>query len=57
MKIKTTLAVIALSLAPGLAFAGGGCSGMKAKEVTASSCVPGTTWDEASKACVAPTSS
>ncbi len=57
MKIRTTLAVIALSLAPTLALAGGDCHGMKAKEVTASSCMPGTTWDEATAACTAnPTS-
>ncbi len=54
MKLKTTLAVIALSLAPTLALAGGGCSD---KEITASSCVAGATWDEAKGACVAnPTS-
>jgi outer membrane murein-binding lipoprotein Lpp len=56
MKIKTTLAVIALSLAPGLAFAAG-CSERAKMDVTASSCVTGTVWDEASKACVTPTSS
>ncbi len=56
MKIKTTLAVIALSLAPTLALAGGDC-GMKAKEITASSCIAGSTWDEAKGTCVAnPTS-
>ncbi len=57
MKIKTTLAVIALSFSPTLALAGGGCSDMKAKEITASSCMAGSTWDETKGACVAnPTS-
>jgi hypothetical protein len=50
MKIKTTLAVIALTLAPSFAFAQ--CSGDKMKEVTAASCVPGAVWDEAKGACV-----
>ena len=55
--IRTTLAVLALSLAPGLALAEGGCNGMKAKQVTASPCMPGSTWDETKSACVAnPTS-
>jgi hypothetical protein len=56
MQIRTTLAAIALSLAPGLALAQGGCDhGMK--EVTASSCMAGFTWDEGKAACVAnPTS-
>lgn len=54
MKIKTTLAVIALTLAPSFAFAQ--CSD-KMKEETAASCVPGAVWDEAKGACVAnPTS-
>ena len=59
MKLKTTLAVLALSLslAPGMALAEGGCSGYKAKDVTASSCIPGSTWDETKSSCVAnPTS-
>jgi len=57
MKLKTTLAVLALSLAPGMALAEGGCSGYKAKNVTASSCIPGSTWDETKSSCVAnPTS-
>jgi len=55
MKIKTTLAVIALTLAPGIVFAQ--CSGDKIKAETAASCMPGATWDEAKAACVAnPTS-
>lgn len=54
MKIKTTLAVIALTIAPGIAFAQ--CGG-KMKEETAASCAPGSTWDEIKAACVAnPTS-
>lgn len=57
MKIKTTLTVIALSLSPTLALAGGGCADMTAKQITASSCIAGSTWDEATAACVAnPTS-
>lgn len=56
MKIKTTLAAIALSLAPGLALAQG-CHSDQIKAESASSCVPGATWDEAKSACVAnPTS-
>lgn len=46
---KTTLAVLALTLAPGFAFAQ--CSGDKLKE-EAASCVAGATWDEAKGACV-----
>ena len=52
MKIKTTLAVIALSLAPGMALAGGDCSGQKVKAETAATCVPGAVWDETKGACV-----
>ena len=56
MKIRTTLAVLALSLAPAMAFAGPGC-GNKIKAETASSCMAGSTWDETRAACVAnPTS-
>jgi hypothetical protein len=56
MKIRTTLAVIALSLAPGLALAQG-CRGDQIKDKTASSCMAGSTWDETKSACVAnPTS-
>jgi hypothetical protein len=55
MQIKTLLATIALSLAPGLAMAQGCDHGGKAE--TASSCMAGATWDEAKAACVAnPTS-
>lgn len=52
MKITTMLAAVALSLAPGLALAGGGCHGMESKLDTASSCVQGYVWDEAKGACV-----
>lgn len=53
--IRTTLAVIALTLSPALAFAD--CRGDQAKAETASSCMAGATWDEAKSACVAnPTS-
>ena len=52
MKIKTTVAVIALMLAPGLAFAKGDCMGQKVKAETAASCVPGSAWDEEKAACV-----
>jgi hypothetical protein len=57
MNIKATLAVIALALSPTLALAEGGCHNEKAKEITASSCMVGTTWDETKGTCVAnPTS-
>lgn len=52
MKIALTLSALALSLAPTLAFAGGGCAG-KMKDQTASSCLPGYNWDQAAGACVA----
>lgn len=52
MKIKTTLAMIALSLAPGMALAGGDCHGDKVKAESAASCIPGAVWDEAKGACV-----
>lgn len=52
MKITTMLAAIALTLAPGLALAGGGCRGMETTLDTASSCVQGFVWDEAKGACV-----
>lgn len=50
MKTKTTLAVIALMLAPSMTFAY--CNGDKVKQDTASSCVAGAVWDEAKGACV-----
>jgi hypothetical protein len=55
MKIALTLSALALSLAPGLAFAQ--CSGNKVKEETASSCVPGSTWDPVTATCTATPSS
>ncbi len=56
MQIRTTLAAIALSLAPGIALAQG-CHSDQIKDDTASSCAPGATWDSARSACVAnPTS-
>lgn len=50
MKIALTLAALALSVSPALAYAG--CAD-KAKEETASSCMPGTTWDAATGTCAA----
>lgn len=50
MKIKTTLAVIALTVAPTMTFAY--CNGDKVKQETAASCTAGATWDEAKAACV-----
>jgi hypothetical protein len=55
MKIKTTLAVIALTLAPGLASAY--CNGDKMKDETAAACAPGQTLDAATGTCVASPSS
>ena len=54
MKIKTTLAVIALALMPTLA-AAQGCS--YEKEITASFCGEGQTYDAATKTCVTAASS
>jgi hypothetical protein len=51
MKTKITAALIAVMLSPSLAFAMGGCSG-EHKEITASSCKDGATWDAAKGACV-----
>lgn len=56
MQIKTTLAVIALSLAPTLALAQGCIHGTPSK-VTASSCVEGMVFDAEKQACVPLTSS
>jgi hypothetical protein len=55
MKIAMTLSALALSLLPALAYAG--CSGDKVTADSASSCVPGATWDAAKGACVANPSS
>ena len=49
MKIATTLTALALTFAPAIAIAGG-CSG-KMKDETASSCLPGYTWDSVTSAC------
>jgi hypothetical protein len=51
MKIKTTLAALALTLAPGLALAEG-CHGRTMSEVTASSCPDGQVWDTLMGRCV-----
>jgi hypothetical protein len=51
MKIKTTLAAIALTLAPTLALAGGGC--MFGKQQSASQCAPGQVWNAATQSCSA----
>jgi hypothetical protein len=52
MKIKTTLAMIALALTPGWAMAGPGCSGMERIDTTAASCAAGFAWDAEKSACV-----
>lgn len=49
MKTTTTLAALAIALLPGFAFAQ--CAG-KMTEQTASSCMPGMTWDAAKGTCV-----
>ncbi len=48
MKIATTLAVLAISLLPGLALAE--CMGHP--DETAASCMPGMVWDAGSGTCV-----
>lgn len=53
MKIALTLAALALSSAPALAY----CNADKVKDQTASSCMPGTTWDAATSTCTATPSS
>jgi hypothetical protein len=55
MKIKTTLAVIALTLAPSLAAAM--CSDKSDMKVTASACAEGQVWDQATGTCTLPSSS
>ncbi len=54
MKMKVTLAALALALAPGMAAAM--CSWEKTQQ-SASQCQQGQTWDEASQTCIAPVSS
>ncbi len=57
MKIKTTLAVIALTLAPSLALAEGGCAFGKARMESASQCAIGQVFDAATQSCVTPANS
>lgn len=54
MKLKTLLAAAALALAPGLAFAMGGCGSM---QQSASACSDGQVWDAALQSCITPPSS
>lgn len=57
MKIKTTLAVIALTVAPSFAVAGPDCGYGKTTLQSASQCAVGQIWNEATQTCVAPVSS
>ena len=50
MKIKTTLAVIALMLSPTFALAEGGCANSKSN-ISASACTDGTIYDAATGTC------
>lgn len=50
MKLKATIAAIALTLAPTFAVAMGGC-GM---ETSASQCGVGQVWDQTTNSCVTP---
>lgn len=52
MTIKTTLAVLALTLAPSLALAEGGCMYGKTQQ-SASQCAAGQTYDAATQTCAA----
>lgn len=54
MKIALTITALALSMSPAMAYSG---CGDKVKQETASSCVPGTTWDAATATCTAAPSS
>lgn len=54
MKLKATLAALALILSPAIASAM--CSGMKIEQ-TASACAEGQVWDSASSTCIEPVSS
>lgn len=56
MKIKTTLAAIALTLAPGLALAGG-CNYDGAKLQSVSQCPVGQSFDAVTQTCIAPVNS
>jgi hypothetical protein len=55
MTLKMTFAVIALTLAPGLAMAQ--CHGMKDVKITASACGEGMVWDTVAQSCVVQPSS
>jgi hypothetical protein len=55
MTLKMTFAVIALALAPGLAFAQ--CDRMTGTKITASACGEGMVWDTVGQTCVAKPSS
>ncbi|WP_157970891.1 hypothetical protein [Pseudogemmobacter bohemicus] len=50
MRVAAMIAVLPLMLMPGLASARD-CT--KPKDTTASTCLPGSVWDETSSACVA----
>lgn len=54
MKIALTLSALALSALPAVAYSG--CAD-KAKQETASSCMPGYAWDSATATCTATPSS
>jgi hypothetical protein len=54
MKIALTLSALALSVMPAIAYSG---CGNEAKSETASSCMPGYTWDAATATCIATPSS
>ena len=56
MKIKTTLAMIALCLSPTIALAEGGCDHMKSN-ISASACAEGTIYDAKTGPCLPVTSS
>jgi hypothetical protein len=57
MKIETTLAVIALTLAPSIVLAFGGCNYGRTEVQSVSQCAVGQIWDEATQTCIAPVSS
>lgn len=54
MRLKTLLAAAALALAPGMAFAMGGCGSM---QQSAAACTDGQIWDAGSESCITPPSS
>lgn len=57
MKIRLTLAALALAAAPTLALAGGpGCSHLDPVKASAATCADGAVWDAAKGACVKITS-